>query len=149
MLSCYLAGSFTPWRQFGDWRDFVAEQLKSVIKFYDPRIETKQGSIATFVYQDLAGVESCDCTFYFLTRAQGDVGAASECAHANAKGKHVILCIDRDLDFVHPFIIGMARRVLIGLDSGVSYLSLLSNYGMDNEYKAAYEMLHKPPKEKK
>lgn len=145
-MTCYLAGGFVPWKQYGDWRDFVIEKLGGAIKFYDPRKETKQGSIATFVSQDLAGVESCDCVFYFLTEGRGDVGAASECAHANAKDKPVILCIERGLGFVHPFILGMARRVLVGLDSGVEYLSLLAQYGMEKEYQAAYQMMRAPTK---
>ncbi len=147
VLSCYLAGYFVPWGQHSDWRDFVLQELQDAIRFYDPRVDTDQGSIAMFISQDLAGVESCDCVFYFLTKSQGDVGAAIECTHAHAKGKLVILCIDQGLGFVHPFLLGIARRVLIGMDAGVSYLSLLSEYGLENEFQAAYKMMRASKKE--
>lgn len=147
VLSCYLAGSFVPWGQYSDWRDFVIQQLQNTVKFYDPRVDTDQGSIATFVSQDLKGVEDHDCIFYFVTEPQGEVGAAIECSHARDKGKLVILCINQDLGFIHPFLIGIARRILIGMDTGISYLSLLSKYGLENEYQAAYEMMRTPKKE--
>lgn len=147
VLSCYLAGSFVSWGQYSDWRDFVISKLQSVMKFYDPRVDTDQGSIATFVSQDLAGVESCDCIFYFVTKPQGDVGAAMECVHALDKRRLVILCVNQGLGFIHPFLLGVARRVLIGIDAGVSYLSLLAKYGLGDEYRAAYEMMRTSRKE--
>lgn len=144
-LSCYLAGSFTPFNAYPDWRDYVIKRIGDAVKFYDPRTDTHQGSITTFVSEDLAGVESCDCIFYFMMESQC-IGAAIECAVSNAKGKLVILCIDRSLDFVDPFLIGISRRICIGIDSGVVYLLSLARHGIADEFKVLREMMERKTK---
>jgi len=143
-ISVYLAGPFMPWGEFPDWRDYVKEKLKDKqITFYDPRFDTDQGSIATFVSQDLAGVENTDCTFYFMDRSNGDAGAIIELAHGNAKKKLTILCIDKEIGFVHPMILGISRRAITGLDVGIIYLENLANVGIENEFQASYKTMQK------
>lgn len=142
-IKCYLAGWFVSLDKYPDWRDFVQEQLKDVMDFYDPRRDTKQGSIATFVYEDLVdGVEGSDVVFYFVTNA-GDVGSAIECERAECKDKLVILCIANNVKVVHPFLIGIARRIFIGMETGIAYLRNLAKYGLENEFQAIQEVLKK------
>ncbi len=142
-IKCYLAGWFVPFEEYPDWRDFVKEKLKDAMDFYDPRIDTKQGSIATFVYEDLGkGVEGSDILFYFVTDS-GDVGSAIECERADCRGKLVILCVDRKVDVVHPFLIGIARRVLIGMETGIVYLENLARCGLANEFEAIQKTMER------
>lgn len=109
--------------------------------FYDPRTDTKQGSIASFVYQDLVnGVDSCDIVFYYVTDP-GDVGSAIECGRADCCNKTVILCIDKRVNVVHPFLIGIARRIILGPEAGIVYLKSLAKYGLENEFKAIEETM--------
>lgn len=139
-IKCYLAGSFVALEEYADWRDFVKEELKEVMNFYDPRIDTSQGSIALFVTQDLSGVDANEMVFYFVTNV-GDVGAAIECERAECKGKLVVLCISKEVHIVHPFLLGIARRVFIGIETGINYLRNLARCGLENEFEAIYKTL--------
>lgn len=140
-IRCYLAGAFVSFGTYSDWRDFVKEQLGDLMEFYDPRTDTHQGSIATFVYQDLVnGVEGGDVVFYFVT-SSGEVGAAVECERAECKNKLVVLCIDREVNVVHPVLFGISRRVFIGIETGVAYLRNLAECGLENEFKAIYQTM--------
>lgn len=146
-IRCYLAGAFVEYNKYADWRDFVKEECKDCeIEFHDPRYDTQQGSIATFVSGDLNGVESCDITFLFYTSPKdtndvADMGGPMEGSHANAKGKIFVLCIDENVGFPNPFCLGVARRVLIKLETGIEYLKEISKWGLKNEFKAAYSIL--------
>lgn len=139
-VKCYLAGHFGSFGEYEDWRDFVIEKCRNKIKFYDPRFDTKQGSIATFVSEDLKGIENSDIVFYFVTNS-GEIGAAIECAVGSCKGKLIVLCIDKGVVMVHPFLLGIARRVFIEIETGVTYLKKVAQYGLNNEYRAAYDIL--------
>lgn len=139
-VKCYLAGHFGLFGKYEDWRDFVIERCRNKIEFYDPRFDTKQGSIATFVSEDLKGVENSDIVFYFVT-GPGEVGAAIECAVGLCKEKLIVLCIDEGVGMVHPFLLCIARRVFIGIETGVEYLEKVAQYGLNNEYRAAYDIL--------
>lgn len=139
-IRCYLAGGFMSFKEYKDWRDLVKERLAGKMDFYDPRIDTDQGSIATFVYQDLTGVAGCDVIFYFVTSV-GDIGAAIECARGDAEGKLVVLCVNEGVRIVHPFLIGMARRVFIGMEAGVAYLNNLADSSLANEFEAIYKII--------
>jgi len=141
-IRCYLAGWFVPMDGYEDWREFFKEKLKNDMDFYDPRTDTKQGSIALFVYQDLVnGVDRSDIVFYYVTDS-GDVGSAIECGRAECCNKPVILCIDRKVvNVVHPFLIGIARRMIIGPEAGVAYLKSLAKYGLENEFRAIEEVM--------
>lgn len=141
-IRCYLAGSFKSFEGYEDWRDLVKERLGGLIDFYDPRKETSQTSIATFVFQDLAGVESCDVVFYFVTGI-GDVGAVAECTWGLAKGKLIVLCVKDGVEIVHPFIIGICRRMFIGMAVGLAYLKNLAELGLENEFQAIYKTMEK------
>lgn len=137
-IKVYLAGSFVPWASYLDWRNYIKERLGHAIDFYDPRKNTNQISIAHFVYEDLErGVAESDLVFYFVTNV-GDVGASAECAFGIAKGKFVVLCVNNDVKMVHPFTLGMGKRVFIGLDAGMVYLRNLVKYGLEDESKAIY-----------
>lgn len=143
-IKCYLAGAFVSFGEYGeydDWRDFIKEKLGDEMEFYDPRTDTQQGSIATFVYQDLVnGVEGNDVVFYFVT-GSGEVGAAVECERAECKNKLVVLCIDREVNVVHPVLFGIARRVVIGIETGIAYLQNLAKYGLESEFEAIYQTM--------
>ncbi len=139
-IRCYLAGGFVPFEGYPDWRDFIKERVGGKMDFYDPRTDTDQSSIATFVYQDIKGVESCDMAFYFVTNS-GDVGSSIECAWGNAKNKHVVICINGGVGLVHAFLIGIARRVFIGAETGIIYLHNLAEYGLENEFEAIYKTM--------
>ncbi len=140
-VRCYLAGGFVPFGGYADWRDFIKERVGDEMGFYDPRTDTKQGSIATFVYQDLVnGVDGSDIIFCFVTNS-GDVGSAIECARADCKDKLVVLCIGRNVDVVHPVLLGIARRVLIGIETGVIYLKNLAKLGLEKEFEAIYQTM--------
>ena len=143
-IRCYLAGAFVPFERYADWRDFVKERLSDLadkIEFYDPRTDTRQGSIATFVYQDLVkGVEGSDMVFYFVTNS-GDVGSAIECERAECRNKLVILCINERVNFIHSFLLGIPRRVIIGIDAGLDYLRNLAELGLDNEFEVIYRLM--------
>ncbi len=138
-IRCYLAGSFTAFEGYADWRDYVKEKV-SGMDFYDPRTDTNQGSIATFVYQDLSGVDGCDVVFYFVTNS-GDVGASIECERGNSRNKIVVLCVKEGVGIVHPFLIGISRRMFIGIEVGAKYLSNLSECGLDKEFDAIYKTM--------
>ena|SRR3989344_8891943 len=137
-IRCYLAGGFVPFGQYKDWRDYVKERVGDKMEFYDPRIDTDQSSIATFVYQDLRGVGSCDIVFDFVT-GWGDVGETAEDQEGNSKGKLVVLCINDGVRLVHPFLFGISRRVFMGMETGIVYLLNLAEYGLDNEFEAIYK----------
>jgi hypothetical protein len=124
---------------YGDWRDYMREALGERVAWYDPRTDTKQGAIAHFTSQDLAGVEASDVLFCFMS-GHTDAGAAMECAHANAHGKLVVLCFDRQHSLPHPFLLGISRRVFIGIETGAAYLTLLVKHGLDNEFAAINAM---------
>jgi hypothetical protein len=142
VLRVYLAGGFMPYEGHPDWRDYVIESLADEpIAFYDPRTDTEQGATATFVSQDLAGVEGSHCVFYFLMRTDGDPGATAEFAHGNAKGRLCILCVNEGIAFIHPFVAGISRRLFIGLHLGTEYLRNLAHHGIDEEFKAIYETI--------
>lgn len=132
-IRCYLAGPFTD----PEWRDRVIAEVKGV-DFYNPKTDTAQGSIATFVSGDLAGVLSCDVCFVYAPTGRGDVGAAIEAGHADAMGKPVLLCTEDT--FTHPMLIGISRRVFSGLEAGIKYLNRLAEVGLENEFQAAYSM---------
>ncbi len=141
-IQCYLAGSFIPFGGCEDWRDYVESNcLCGKISFYDPRSDTEQESIASFTSQDLKGVGSSDVIFCFMDKNAGEVGSAAECGFGLAKNRMVILCIGEDVDFPHPFMLGLARRVIIGLDAGIEYLKGLADYGIENEFAVAYDFL--------
>lgn len=140
-IRCYLAGWFVSMDGYKDWRDFFKKRLENKIDFYDPRTDTVQGSIASFVNQDLInGVDKSDIVFYYVT-GFGDVGSAIECGRADCKNKIVILCLDKKVSVIHPFLIGIARRVLIGPEAGVAYLTALAKYGLNDEFKAIEEVM--------
>ncbi|MEK7646971.1 MAG: nucleoside 2-deoxyribosyltransferase domain-containing protein [Patescibacteria group bacterium] len=140
-IKVYLAGAFVPYMTYLDWRNYVKERLDHDIDFYDPRKDTNQTSIAHFVYEDLErGVVESDLVFYFVTGV-GDVGAAAECAFGIAKGKFVVLCVNDGVRMVHPFVLGMGKRVFIGLDAGMAYLKNLAKYGLKDEYTATYDTM--------
>lgn len=140
-IKCYLAGGFVSFGKYPDWRDYIKEELSDLMDFYDPRTDTNQTSISTFVYEDLAGVESCDLVFYFVTSI-GDVGASIECERAHSRNKLVVLCVKAPgVTIVHPFLIGIARRFFIGIDTGVTYLKNLTELGLDNEFQAIYKTM--------
>lgn len=140
-VKVYLAGPFIPYGKYLDWRNFVKERMGYVIDFYDPRKDTNQVSIAHFVYEDLErGVAGSDLIFYFVT-GMGDVGAAAECAFGIAKGKFVVICVNDGVRIVHPFVLGMGKRVFIGLDAGMAYLKNLAKYGLKDEYAAVYDTM--------
>lgn len=135
-IKCYLAGAFVSFNGYSDWRDFFIEKLKDLIDFYDPRVDTHQGSIATFVYEDLVkGVEGSDIVLYFVSDIC-DVGAAIEAERGECKNKLVIVCIDKNVRFVHSFLLGVARRIFIGVESVLVYLRNLAVYGLENEFVA-------------
>lgn len=132
-ITCYLAGPFTE----PEWRDQVISEVEG-IGFYNPETDTPQGSIATFVGGDLSGVDACDVCFVYVLAGQGDVGAAIEASWAAAHGKLVVLCTDEP--FPHPMLVGIARRVFFGLETGIKYLQELAEAGLRNEFQAAYAM---------
>lgn len=132
-ISCYLAGPFTN----PEWRDQVISEVKG-IDFYNPRTDTPQGSIATFVSGDLLGVSSCDVCFVYIEKGRGDIGAAIEASRADTQGKLVILC--SGAVFPHPMFVGIVRRVFFGLEAGIKYLNKLAEVGLENEFQAAYAM---------
>jgi len=140
-IRCYLAGWFEPYGEHKDWRDFVKKELEGRMLFYDPRFDTKQASIATFVYEDLRGVEGGDIVFYFMTHNSGDVGSSIESERGNCKNKLVVLCLGEDVKVPHPFLLGTARRMLIGLETGVAYLKKLAEYGIEDEFRAISELM--------
>lgn len=142
-IRCYLAGAFVPFGKYADWRDFIKEGLGDEMEFYDPRTDTRQGSIATFVYQDLVnGVDGSDVIFYFVINSGDEaVGAIVECARADAKNKLVVLCINKGIAVVHPVLFGISRRVFIGAEAGITYLHHLAEYGLENEFEAIYKTL--------
>ena len=130
-IRCYLAGPFTN----PEWRDRVISEVEG-IDFYNPRTDTLQGSIATFVAGDLSGVSSCNVCFVYIKKGRGDTGAAIEAERADAEGKLVILC--SEAVFPHPFLVGISRRVFFGLEAGIKYLGKLAKVGLENEFQAAY-----------
>ena len=141
-IKCYLAGSFVALEGYPDWRDAVEEALGDAMSFYDPRTDTPQTSIASFVSGDLQGVGNSDVVFYFVTGA-GDVGAVAECTWGLAKNKLIILCVKEGVTLVHPFIIGLCRRMFIGLPTGIAYLKNLATFGLQDEFKAIYATMNK------
>ena len=143
VLRVYLAGSFQKFGGWPDWRDYVIERCtKHAIEFYNPRSETDQGCIASFVAGDLAGVRSCDVVFCYLT-GSGDIGASIECEHGRMNKKNIVLCADKSVTVVHPFLLGIARRFLIGPDTGIQYLKYLAKAGMEHEFDAIYAVMRK------
>lgn len=137
VLSC---GAFRAFPGLPRLEGLPKEKLGGVVEFYDPRFDTLQGSIATFVSDDLHGVETCDVVFYFMTDS-GEPGSAIECDRGDCKNKLVVLCIDRTVNVVNPFLIGIARRVLFGIETGERYLKKLADYGLGHEFRAITEML--------
>ena len=79
-----------------------------------------------------------------MTKSNGDAGAIVEIAHGNAKEKLTILCLDKEIGFVHPMVLGIARRVIVGLDVGIVYLQNLATVGLSKEYEAAYKTMQNP-----
>lgn len=140
-ITCFLAGPFKAYDEYPDWRDKVRAEVKITnykIKFRDPRFDTKQGSISTFVSGDLKHArESHVCLLY--DNAEDVVGGSIEAKEADSHNRLVIFC--SEFNTTHPMILGIARRVYIGLDSAIRYLTLLSEYGLENELTAAYQML--------
>lgn len=143
-IICYLAGPFCPYGCYDlDWRDTVKREVEITnfnIKFIDPRIETRQGSISTFVYEDLKWARESDVCFLYDGDNRDVVGGAMEAAqHDCCANKRVILC--SEFNTAHPMVQGIARRYYIGLDVGIKYLTLLSKFGLEREFEVAYEML--------
>lgn len=139
-IRCYLAGWFVPFREYPDWRDYLKEKLAGIMDFYDPRYDTFRGPIADFVSGDLRGVEQSDMVFYFATDS-GEPGSAIECEHGRLGSKLVVLCVDKNVNAIHPFLIGIVHRVLIGMEAGEKYLALLSECGLENEFQALTAVL--------
>lgn len=140
-ISIYLAGPFDKYGNYPDWRDYIKEKIPEV-HFFDPRFDTKQGCIAVFVSGDLGGVEQCDCTLTYVKKPHGDTGTTIETTHANAKDKLTILCLDKEIGFVSPMIIGISRRVLVGFDAAILYIKNLASVGLQNEFEAAYRTMN-------
>ena len=79
----YLAGAFCPYQKGGkiyeDWRDFVIENTNNKkIKFYDPRVDSRQLCPATFTIDDAIGVLKSDVLLHYRTRGYEDEGASWE-----------------------------------------------------------------------
>ncbi len=110
--------------------------------FFDPRFDTKQGCIAVFVSGDLGGVEQCDCTLTYVKKPHGDTGTTIETTHANAKDKLTILCLDKEIGFVSPMIVGISRRIFVGFDAVILYIKNLASVGLQNEFQAAYRTMN-------
>lgn len=130
-LTCYLAGPFT----VPDWRDRLLGEVEGM-EFRDPRTDSRQGAIFEFVGDDLRHAGECDICFVYTRSGRGDIGAAIEAAYALAHGRMVAVCTDGA--FVHPMLVGIATRLIFGLDEGIRYLQNRTRYG--TEFEAAYAM---------
>jgi len=145
LFSIYLAGTFEKLKVgkivYLDWRDYFKKRLGEIwpdLEFYDPREDTPQGEIAEFVSEDSFGVRESDVVFYYMTNNAGDVGASSEITIGTENNKLSIICLGPRVGAPHPFLMGKARRILIGLEIAIIYFSKLAEFGfsLDGEFKA-------------
>lgn len=144
-FSIYLAGSFEKLVVgniiYRDWRDYFKKRLNEKfpdLEFYDPREDSCQGEIAEFVSDDSYGVRESDVTFYYMTNNAGDIGAGSEITIGTENDKLTIICLGPKVGAPHPFIIGKARCILIGLEMAIIFFLKLAEFGssMDGYFKA-------------
>lgn len=145
LFSIYLAGNFEKINigniVYRDWRDYFKKRLNEKfpdLEFYDPREDTPQGDIATFVSEDSFGVRESDVVFYYMTNNTGDIGAGSEITIGTENNKLTVICFGPKVGAPHPFILGKARRIFIGLEMAISYFLKLAEFGfsIDGEFKA-------------
>ncbi len=141
--SCYLAGGFKPYtdksgKVWTDWRDYVKQELGRKITFIDPRFDCDQTSIASFVSSDLRYASECDMTFVYDSGANSS-GRVAEAATAVAKKKLVVLCMATNMS--EPMLCGLAKRIFVGLETGIKYLRALAEAGLESEVKVAYQMI--------
>jgi hypothetical protein len=145
LFSIYLAGNFEKLSvgniTYLDWRGYFKERLSEKfpdLEFYDPREDTPQGEIAEFVSEDSFGVRESDVVFYYMTSNVGDIGAGSEITIGTENNKLTVICFGPKVGAPHPFILGKARRILIGLEMAIIYFLKLAEFGfsLDAEFKA-------------
>jgi len=145
LFSIYLAGTFEKLivgnTTYLDWREYFKKRLNEKfidLEFYDPHEDTTQGEIAEFVSEDSFGVRDSDVVFYYMTNNTGDIGAGSEITIGTESNKLTVICFGPKVGAPHPFILGKARRILIGLEMAIIYFLKLAEFGftLDGEFKA-------------
>jgi hypothetical protein len=140
LFSIYLAGSFEKLSVgnivYRDWRDYFKKRLNEKfldLEFYDPLVDTPQGEIAEFVSEDSFGVRESDAVFYYMTNNAGDIGAGSEITIGTENNKLTVICLGPKVGAPHPFIIGKARCVLIGLEMAITFFLKLAEFGFSTD----------------
>lgn len=139
-MKLYTAGSFVPYKDYKDWRDFLIEKVPHH-QFIDPR-NNNQDSPMFFTREDLESVIKSDGLILYRTTIGEDIGSAWE--HGIACGASIIgkkiptIYIDERM-FPHPILSASAKRTFTNLEGAVVYLNYLKTW--DKEFEAIYAFL--------
>lgn len=136
----YLAGAFAPCRGFPDWRDYLHTNVDNRrIRFYDPRMASRQLCPASFTLDDANGVLDSDIIFHYRMRGYEDDGASWE--HGIAFACNLLLQKNPEIETIKPKLIiyadetavpfplhfGSANVTFNGLETAVEFLDSLKS----------------------
>lgn len=122
----YMAGGF-----YGDWRQRIYKALPTDlfpdIIWLSPEDNNQQACL-TFVTDDLAAIDRSDLVVAYLHEGHHLRGTAAEIGYAFAKGKPVYLILDSHVPDM--FLVGLAKRVFIGIDAFLEWWQLRVEKGL-------------------
>jgi nucleoside 2-deoxyribosyltransferase len=110
----YLAGGF-----YGSWKDRLRDECVG-LKSYDPERDSGQQAIYGFVSDDLDAIDPRDGVIARWDTYPHLEGLMAEIGYAVAKDKPVLLILD-GVTVPNPFVLGLAKRVFVGMDAFIAW----------------------------
>jgi hypothetical protein len=110
----YLSGGF-----YGDWQARLQRECK-LLKSYNPETETEGIALFEFVDGDLDSIRAVDGVIAHWDTYPDVAGTMAEIGYAVAVGTPVLLILD-GVTVPNPFILGLARRVFVGMDAFITW----------------------------
>ena len=141
-LRVFLAGPFSSYQEFPDWRDYVKTEAPKH-SYHDPRYDSEQYVSLTFTRDDLlVGVANSDLVFGYNPKGNYDMDPYGLCIELGmAFGKQIPIVLCDENDWIFPMLPPISRRLFTSLELAVKYLSILNSMG-NEEFQAFYQAIH-------
>lgn len=110
----YLSGGF-----YGDWQTRLQRECTG-LKAFNPETAVGGDALYMFVAADLDAIDVVDGVIARWDTYPYVEGTMAEIGYAVARGKPVFLILD-GVTVPNPFIIGLARRVFVGMDAFITW----------------------------
>ena len=110
----YLSGGF-----YSGWQQRLLRECVG-LRAYNPEADGQQHANYSFVRDDLLAIDQADAIIARWDTYPHIEGMVAEVGYAVAKGKPVLLILD-GVTVPNAFLIGLAKRVFIGMDAFVEW----------------------------